>query len=126
MKLRNQDDTEARVTALVARLVRDFDLGWMTFRNSFDPRIDGDRVVCDTACDFEYRQATFVWNSHQVATMLDDELEQTAIHEVVHCLNAALWESLSENQKNKLSKLNELATENVARVIIHLYKGATP
>ncbi len=122
MPIRNQAEIESRINAIVTRLVADFDLAWMTFKNTFDPAIDGDRIVCQTFCDWEYRQASFKWNAHQVASMHDDEIEATAIHELVHCLNACLWESLPERYQNSHNKLNELATENVARLITHLYK----
>ncbi len=59
---------------------------------------------------------------HRELDLLDEEVEQTAIHELVHCMNACLWESLPDKYQNSHSKLNELATENVARLITHLYK----
>jgi len=120
--IRDQDKIEQRVNDLTDRLARDFDLGWMTFKNSFDSAIDGDRIVCQTFCDWEYRQATFKWNTHQLSSMQDDELELTAIHEMVHCLNAVLWESLPPKRQNNMTKLNELSVENITRVIAHLYR----
>ena len=122
MAIRDQAKIELRINALTVRLAADFDLGWMTFKNSFDPSIDGDRIVCQTFCDWEYRQATFKWNAHQLASMSDAEVEETAIHEIVHCLNACLWESLPDKYQNSHNKLNELATENISRLITHLYK----
>ena len=125
MTIRNQAELEKRINTLIERLATDFDLGWMTFKNSFDPAIDGDRIVCQTFCDWEYRQSTFKWNAHQLSSMHDDEIELTAIHEMVHCLNAVLWESLPDKYQNSLSKHNELATENMARLSTHLYKRST-
>ncbi len=126
MTIFNQTAIERRVNDCVTRLTHDFDLGWMKFTNAFDSRADGDRIVCETICDFEYRQATFRWNYHLVSTMDDDDLEETAVHEIVHCLNAPTWESLPGKYQSSLAKLNELSTENLSRVITHLYKGATP
>lgn len=123
--IRNQEKIEQRVNDLVERLVTDFDLSWIIFKNSFDPAIDGDRVVCQTFCDWEYRQATFKWNTHQLSSMTDEDVEVTAVHEIVHVLNVCLWESLPDKYQNSHNKLNELATENVARLISHLYKGAS-
>jgi hypothetical protein len=117
--IRDQDNIEQRIHDLTDRLLHDMDLGWLRLTNSFDQSAEG-RTICETICDFEYRQATLRWSLVQAATLTDAELELTAIHELSHCLTACVWESLSSKQKDKLFKLNELATENVARCISHL------
>ena len=122
--IRDQNLLEERVTTLMDRLVKDLDLGWLRVTNKFDPcNLDTDRVLCETKADWEYRSATLLWNLHQVASTPDEYLEATAIHELVHALNSPIWESLTGPQQEKLQPLNELATENVARVIHHLLES---
>jgi predicted protein tyrosine phosphatase len=115
--VRNQAALEQRVNKVVQSFVDLFDLGWVRIINKFDPRVDGDRVICETVPDWEYRQATFIWNLHQVASLPDEKLDTTVIHEIVHVLNAPLFESLTPATQEKLAKLNELSVENVCRVI---------
>ena len=121
--IRDQSIIEDRVTALITRLSADFDLGWVTIHNRFDPKTD-DRVICATLCDWEYRQASFTWSLPQLAIISDEDLELCAIHEIVHVLNASVWESLTPKEQDRLGKLNEYSTENISRVIAHLYKGS--
>lgn len=119
--IRDQELHEARCTLIVERIAYELDLQWLRITNRFDMCTDEpDRTVCETIADWEYRQVTFAWNIVQVAAAEDAELEQVATHELCHALIAPLWESLTPPQQGKLTKLNELATENVARVITHL------
>lgn len=120
--IRNQAEIEQRVCDLVTRLAAEFDLSWVTLHNRFDPTIGDDRVLCTTTCDWEYRQASFTWSLIQLASTEDEELELIAIHEIVHVLNAPVWESLTPKEQNRLGKLNELSTENITRVIAALMK----
>jgi hypothetical protein len=120
--IRDQELLEARCIAVVERIAEELDLGWLKIVNSFDPRNSEDRVVCECKSDWEYRQCSLLWNLHQVASTTDEDLEEIAVHELVHGLNDPVWGSLSGAQQEKLGRLNELATENVARVILHLLK----
>lgn len=117
--IRDQAAIEQRVNDLITRLSADFDLAWITLHNRFDPKNE-DRILCTTLCDWEYRQASFTWSLPQLAIISDEDLEVVAIHEIVHVLNAPVWESLTPKEQDRLGKLNELATENVTRVIAHL------
>lgn len=119
--IRDQEALEQRCIDVVDRLIKELDLGWLKVRVSFDPRNeDTERILCEAKSDWEYRQVVFIWNLHQVASATDEELEETGVHELVHALNNPLWSSLTTAQQERFSKLNELATENVARVISHL------
>lgn len=103
--------------------------GWLYITVAFDPKhADGEdgRVACTTTCDWEYRQVSFLWNLPIVATLTEQDLHDTALHELVHALIAPLWDCVrEEDQENKhIGKLNELATENVTRVIRHIMEVA--
>ena len=116
---------EARTTDIVERLCAAFDLGWMKVNVSFDPKNDDtDRILCETLCDWEYRQVTFRWNLHQLASTNDEDLELTAIHEIVHVLYDPVYSALTDSQRAKFHKLNEMSTENIARVISALLRRA--
>lgn len=119
--IRDQDVLEERCIAVVERIAAEMDLGWLKIVNSFDPRNeDTGRVLCECRADWEYRQCSLLWNLHQVASTTDEDLEETTIHELVHALNDPVWGSLSGAQQERIARLNELATENVARVISYL------
>ena len=109
-----KDRIDRRVRALVARL----DLDYFTIALAFDTRNEGDRVACETSCDWEYRQASLRWNLPTVALLDDDQLDAIIVHELVHVLNASVWEELPVTLRNRLAKHNELATEHVARAIL--------
>lgn len=116
--IKDQEQIEQRILNLMDFLSLRFDIGYLKLNNSFSSKAqDADRIVCETLCDWEYRQATFVWNLHQVASMPDKALRDFAVHEIIHVLIAPLFNELPVTQQNKLAKNHELATENVARVI---------
>lgn len=101
---------------------------WLHITVGWDTKhADGDdgRIACTTVADWEYRQVGFVWNVPIVATLTDEDLHDTALHELVHALIAPLWDSVPEKkQENKqIAKLNELAVENVCRVIKHVLEA---
>jgi len=117
--MRDQKLNERRVLDLSKHLQSVLDLGWVVITHKFSTRADsGERIIAETACDWEYRQATILWNLPQVAILTDEDLEVTMIHELVHVMNASLWESLSEEIKESHQKLNEFATENMARALM--------
>jgi hypothetical protein len=119
--IRDQPLIEARVQDMVDRLAEALDLGWLKITLKFDPRnLDTDRVLCEALSDWEYRQVSFLFNLHQLASTPDEELQDTIVHELVHALNSPIWSSLTNKQQDRHAKLNELATENCARVINHL------
>ena len=98
---------------------------WLNITVRFNEGLDDDeRVVCRCVADWEYRQASFIWNLQAIAALNDRDLNETAQHELVHALIAPLWCELSDKQQAKLGKLNELATENVARALRHLMEEA--
>lgn len=117
--MRDQKLNEKRVLDLSKHLQNALDLGWVVITHKFSTRADsGERIIAETACDWEYRQATILWNLPQVAILTDEDLEVTMIHELVHVMNASLWESLPEEIKESHQKLNEFATENMARALM--------
>lgn len=116
--IRNQAKIERNLLAITEQMAERFELGWMKIHVAFDTSQSDDRILCQCFCDFEYRQATLRWNIRQAATSTDDELKETVIHELVHILNAPVWESMTELEQERLYKLNELATENVTRAIL--------
>lgn len=122
--IRDQDELERRVCDMVETVAAAMDLGWLKITNGFHTDAE-DRIICQTVADWEYRQSSLKWSLVQLATLTDEDLLLTIIHELVHCLNAPVWESLSSKEQGRLEKLNELATENCARAIAHLYKGAS-
>lgn len=102
---------------------------WLYINVGFDSKhADGEdgRIACTTVADWEYRQVGFVWNLPIVATLTDEDLRDTALHELVHALIAPLWDCVPENKQSDkfIGKLNELATENITRVIKHVLEVA--
>lgn len=97
---------------------------WLNIVVGWDYNHSEERVACETNADWEYRQVSFKWNLPLVASLTDDDLNETAVHELIHALIAPLWDCLTDKQQAKkhTGKLNELATENVARVITHLMR----
>jgi hypothetical protein len=114
--VRDQEIHEARVLGMAERVERELDLGWLKITHKFSTRAD-ERVAAEAFPDWEYRQASILWQLCVVATITDEELHATMIHEVVHCLTAPLWNSLPTLAKH-FDRLNELATENVTRAIL--------
>ncbi|MDE3023764.1 MAG: hypothetical protein KGI54_18265, partial [Pseudomonadota bacterium] len=105
----------------VDELLQRFEMQWTTIINRFNTSLEADRVVCATMADWEYRQASLNWNLPLVATFTDDELKAVAVHELVHVLTAPIWESIPTGRtRDNLFRLNELATENVSRVLLAL------
>ncbi len=116
--IRDQQKLERRVLSLGRRLQQALDLHWLTINHKFSTVHTDDRITAETQADWTYRQATIIWNLPLVATMSDDTLETTMVHELVHILNASVWESLPDKVKDQIHPLNEFATENVARAIV--------
>lgn len=115
---------KARATAIVEEIVNRFDLGWMQWVVAFDPKAqDDNRVLCQTICDWYYRQTTLLFNLPTLASTTDAQLRGVVIHEIVHALIAPLFTSLTEAVQERLHDVNELSTENVSRVLEHLLKG---
>ena len=92
-------------------------MAWWTIRNRFSTKTEGDRITAATTTDFEYRQATIMWNLPMAVLLTDDELEATIIHEYVHILMACLWNSLPDDVGEHIERMNELAVENITRTI---------
>jgi hypothetical protein len=120
MSIRDQKKCEARIKAMAAELQTTLCLDWLTITHQFNNGyIEGDERVCAaTIADWEYRQASIIWQVQIAILLEDDALEEVIVHELVHVLNASLWESLPERVKNDMHKMNEYATENVTRAII--------
>lgn len=116
--IRNQAKIEHNLRTITEQLAEQLELGWVKLSMSFDTGHSEDRVLCQCFCDWEYRQATIRWNVRQASSCTDDELKETALHELIHILNAPVWESMTELEQERLYKLNELATENVTRAIL--------
>jgi hypothetical protein len=124
--IRDRLDNEQRCIDMMDGLSGRFDLGWLRINHAFNVARDEERIACRTVCDFEYRQVSFVWYLAAVASMPDDELESVAIHELVHAMMAPLWNSLNERTQDKLHVMNELATENVTRMIEAVMRPGVP
>jgi hypothetical protein len=123
MKVKDARKHEARAEEATRGLAYRLGISkWMNIVITFDSSHSEDRTACEATCDWEYRQVSFKWNLPIVAGLTDRDLEETALHELVHPLIAPLWDCVPEaDQENtKIAKLHELATENVARAIRHL------
>lgn len=113
---------EARVVALVEMWRDRMDLSHMDISNVFIPSLhgeeDGGDAIDDTAAltagDWQYRSATITWHLPCVAVMTDRALEEVVVHELCHVLLCPLAHSLKVGSE----KLEELATENVARALL--------
>ena len=119
MTIRNEAKIERRIQDKTDEMIERLDLGWLDVTNRFLTHRDGQEgVLCEAKTNWEYRRVSFHWNTSSAATALDDEIENAVIHELVHALNASLYDELSPKMQARLAKNNELATENVARAIL--------
>ena len=109
---------QERVVTIGHELQEQLDLGWLTISHKFDERTTEDRVTAETKSDWEYRQATILWNVESVMLLDDDQLSATIIHEFVHVLIDPLWSALTAAQQDRFNKIHEFCTENVARAIL--------
>lgn len=116
--IRDEAKLKARLTRITKETAKRLDLDWQMINVNFDASNGEERILCSTESDWEYRQATLTWNLVQAAVTTDDLLRATAVHELVHVLTAPLWNSIPTKLQGPLEKLNELATENVARAIL--------
>ena len=110
-----QAAAEARVMGIAAEIESEMDLSWLDIVHKFDPRNSEDRVLCETHADWEYRQASMLWNVQLVAASSDEELTDTMVHELVHVLIDPLWSVACKIKGAR--KLNEFSVECVARAI---------
>lgn len=120
--IRGQGAEERRIEAVVRSLARRLDLGWLHIANKYLPAAleDDARVACVAKADWEYRQVSLRWCLPVTMPLDKSRLTAVALHELVHALNAPVWESLTEKEQERLYKLNELSTENVTRALLAL------
>ena len=132
-----QEATRIRIELIVGRLQHRLNMdGWWTITHRYLEGHDGDETVDDdgeksiygttaiTTASWEYRTATIRWFMPVAALQSDEELELTAIHELVHVLLWPIYEVLPGEQKYKgIDKLNEYTTECIARVIHSALRG---
>lgn len=111
-----QPEVERRVLALADKVETYLDLGWITWIHKFDPRCSDDRVLAEVNADWEYRQASIIWNVAECARMSDEVLEVALIHEIVHHLLAPIWDLVKKQSPTNM-KLHEFVTECLARAI---------
>lgn len=75
-------------------------------------------VVADTKAYWEYRNAEITWYLGKVATLSDETLEGTVVHELVHVLLAPMESHIPE----KYNEQSEFTVENVTRAFQAIYK----
>ena len=119
MALHKEEDHKVRILAIANTLQSELDLGWLTINHKFNSRTDGESKTAESVVDWQYRQATVIWNLAFAITCTDEEIRNTAIHEFVHILIAPLWDSIPRPMKHEdhFEALNEFSTENVTRAI---------
>jgi hypothetical protein len=114
-------EVEDRLRQLVADVANRLDLGWLDISVTFRDDSTDDTPLCEELGDWHYRRAALRWSVTHAASATDEELHGAAVHELVHALIGPLWDSLPDKQQTELTKLNELATENVTRAILALW-----
>jgi hypothetical protein len=116
---KGQKEFEKRATEMTNRIAEELDLGWLRINHRFNEHAAPESLdtIAEAYPHWEYRQTKIIWNVSTASTVNDDELERVIIHELVHALIAPLFEELSNAQQQKLSKQNELSTENITRAI---------
>ena len=94
---------------------------WLKIAVKFDESHSDDRVVCQTTADWEYRQASFLWNLMEAATMSDHDLRGIAVC-TSWCTPSTTPSGAAcpTSSKTSSKSRDELATENLARVIEYL------
>lgn len=119
---------EQRVTTAVDRCVDLMDLSHIRVSNVFSDIAHGEETgECEltaaiTDSSWEYRQASITWYLPMIASMSDADLEVCVVHELCHVLLGPIREHL----KASGAKLDELATENVARAILKAWRADAP
>lgn len=116
----DRKNLEKRVLVLVDKWAPLMDLGHFEIANVFHDDLRGEEAddlestAAATTTAWEYRSASITWYLPAVAAMTDEGLEQVVVHELCHVLLAPLKEALKANT----IKVEELATENVARAVL--------
>lgn len=130
---KEQQATKDRILRITAVLEEELDLGgYLQINHHFVEGYDGDtemtaddratiyKTTAVTTTMWEYRETKITWYLGTACAASDERLEMVAIHEYVHALMGPLA-SLIPNKGNN-AKLEELATESIARVIAHVRK----
>ena len=122
-----QKVTRDRIIVIVDKLEHELGLdGWLQITHRFDTGHDGDIYDDDgkvspttaiTTTQWQYRTAQIRWFLPVASTQTDEQLELTAIHELVHAVLAPTYELLPN--KPGVDKLNEYVTESLCRMIGH-------
>lgn len=120
--IRGREKLEDRIRTAVLALADLMDLGWLEVQLRFDES-GGSRAVASASCDWQYRRIVITWDLTECSILKDEELERVAVHELCHALVEPIWDSHPNRDKDHVTKLGELVTENVARVVLHLLNG---
>lgn len=98
------------------------DLPGVDVEHVFLPRVaeEDHTMVADTSASWEYRCATIRWYLGRVATLDDNDLENSVVHEYVHVLLAVMEKHLPERYRN--SENSEHAVENITRALTAVYR----
>lgn len=113
---------KARIEQIVEDAALLMDLGWLEVQLRFND--GGADYVAAASCDWQYRRIVITWTLPECIALKDAELKRVAVHELCHALIEPIWDSHPYKEKDHVAKLGELVTENVARVVLHLLKGA--
>lgn len=109
-------ETRRRIKAVTKRLEKELGIGaWLKINHHFNDDGESD---AQSVARWEYREGTVDWNLAACGRLGEEELELTAIHEYVHLLIDPV-SSLVPSDPPINTKIEELATESVARVIWH-------
>ena len=113
---------KARVQAAVDDVLEALNITYVDVKIKTNTKMDGDRTICETTTDWEYRQSVMDWCLPIVAVLTDLELRRTAVHEAVHVIVAPM--EMQVKDKDLANKLCELAVENVTRAILEVLPDA--
>lgn len=120
--MRNKGAEQARAETQTKEVSRRLGLDWLEYKVEYSSVVSeaAASTIASSSWNWFYRQGEMTWFLPQVAQLEDKEIRDTAIHEFVHALIDPIWGELSDEDQKRLDHHMELATENVARALVHV------
>lgn len=120
MNVNLREKTVKRIQDVCDRLEDELGLNWQQISLEFldSTHADDPLIIAETTAEWKYRQAKIRWHLPTAAPLTDDQLERTALHELVHIVLDPIAKELPG--KYGVDSLNEFVTESICRMLSHV------
>jgi hypothetical protein len=105
-----------RVQKYIDRWLTTLGLRWFRIDFVWEREHDGD-CAARTLSSWQYKDATVTWYLPKIASISDDLLEQTVVHEFTHVLLSGLAQNAIDRDSDYANQLNEYTTEIVSNAL---------